>query len=256
MDRAGGVTINYVYIRPMKVFLTLLFILFFLSSTHAQSGSVVADDIKELLPPGKFLAKSFLPALPELTPREKELQSKITKAAMEHASWFRDSMKGMDDVDKMMEKLGLTPAELEEFGKLSAKTSSSIRITGSDSLEILRSGNIISFKGHGVSKPLDSLQINLDANNAVFRGQVIPFKRSSPKNSDQDPFKTSKGYEYSYEPPSDATAGPMHAIDNLVNFSLYVGSMQTTGETVLILLVLKNVDRRTVLNINVPLLFK
>jgi len=240
--------------KPLFLTLSLLIALF--SFSHAQSGAAIADDIRDLLPSGKYLAKSFLPATPELTPREKELQDKIVKAAMDHADWFRDSVKSIEDVDRMMKKLGLTPEELEEYTKQTTKSSGGIRITGSDSLEIIRSGNIISFRGHGASRPLDSLQINLDANNAVFRGQVMPFKGPAGKIGDGKLFELSKGYEYSYEPPLDATGDPMHVIDNLTRYTLVVGRVQTTNETVLVLMAMKNVNRRTVLNINVPLLFK
>jgi len=54
----------------------------------------------------------------------------------------------------------------------------------------------------------------------------------------------------------DMTADAMHVIDNLVRFTLCVGRMEATGETAVFLMAIKNVDKRTVLNINMALLFK
>lgn len=241
------------YIRPMKtLLLTLSFALSFLSFSYAQSDSAAAE-IKVLLPPGQHVAKIIGPSIPQLTPREKELQAKIVKAVMAHPEFFQDSIKKGEDLGKMFEKLGLTPEEMEEYGKLIEKKNETINVTGSDTLEIIHTNNTISFSGNGRLRPLDSLQINFDVNEAVFRRQAMPYIGVTVKKASEGLFPSVlKGYDYAYEPLPDTTKGLMHVTDNMVRYNLYVGQMEATGETVVFLMAFKNVDKRTILNIALP----
>jgi hypothetical protein len=208
-----------------------------------------------LLPAGRRLAQIFGPGVPELSPQEKELQAKVMKAMMQNAAYLRDSAMTADP-GQMFARLGLTQQEMEAYGKIAGKATGSIRITGADSLEVSRNDKLIVFRGSGLLHVLDSLQIDPGNDVAIFRGQRIPFKEKTGKSNDI-PFKGAwTGYLYSYEPMPDGTEDLQTMMDNLVRYTLFIGRVRDTGETVLFLLATKMVNKRMVLNVSVPCLFK
>lgn len=243
----------------MKTFTALTICLVYLMSrANAQSPTA---DIKAWLKPGEHVVALIGKAPDRSTPREKQLLGKAAQGAREHLAWFRDSLSTITDLTAYHDKFGLTEEEFREYLQIAErqKQDTVTAITGHDTLKISDKGNILSFKGSGKLKPLDSLTVNL-SNNTVFYGHFqltyTPLKKGKQENSALKTFGA--GYEYAYEDYGNLDpAKAMNPRDmNMTSFKLQLGRNKETGETFLNFMAMKYVKGMPQLMIITPCKFQ
>jgi|GEM_PF-4629023 hypothetical protein len=219
--------------------LVLLLILSFPKLLNAQIQDSVKWEVQSILTPGKHLVKELSAQPPKLTPQQIAVRNKVLAAIRDNRAWFQDSAMAASS-KRLLEKIGLTPEDLKTYDSIRTERPPTITITGTDSLEIVRNGNVVNFKGN---TDLDSLSVNLDSNSATFRGLTMTYKRKSTQNGEQSAFGSPVTmYQYIYESVDDP--------DNYTHYEFYIGRIGTTGEALLLLIAQKIVNRARMVNVH------
>lgn len=222
-----------------------------------QSGDSMVSDINAFLPSGRYVARMFIPVNGELSPQDQELENKMKKVILQLAPMMKDSVKNQEDVGRILARMGITTQELEAYYKMEDKRAQNIRITETDSLEIINADHVISFRGSGSIRPLDSLVIDPLFKRALFGGNEIAFRRRKDNPDSANAFRSGVVMdEFRYEQMADGTGNMMDVLANMQQIVVEVGRLKTTGETTLLLTAVKYVDKRLVMNLVVPVLIR
>lgn len=141
-------------------------------------------------------------------------------------------------------------------------------VIGHDTLEIIRQGNIISFKGRNRLRPLDSVRIDLAAKQVLYRGEIVPYTgvpRTTSNDNDENPLRMSAGHEFSFEedasdvtPPDTGnitpeTAAAMMRSMTAKHMSLAVGRLKNSNKTGLLFMATKITKGKAEFAVAVPL---
>ena len=232
-------------------------------TTQPLTGDV-QKDLSLWLTPGIHVADVMGRQQP--TVREYQLLGKVMQAIQTNRSWFIDTLPKLppNQFADGLKKLGLTQAEYDEYNDLSERRDS-IVVVGKDTLEIIRRGNIISFKGRNRLKSLDSLKIDLAGKLALYgrRRDSIPFSGiidGIDKSKDKSPFLAATPcYKFSItRQTSDAAAlaaGDWHQL-NVTDMGLTIGRMENTNKTMLLLMASKITNGKSQLAVVVPIVFE
>jgi len=108
--------------------------------------------------------------------------------------------------------------------------------TGIGKINILRSGDIIHFKGDGKLSALDSVKINLGTNKVEIGRYTLPFKENIDNKNDSAGLKSKwKGYEWKFEQSNNQNINSAIDLFSLVNkeYELSVGRLDKSGKTIL-----------------------
>lgn len=161
-----------------------------------------------------------------------------------NAAWVRDSLSTVTDSTVLLEKLGITQAEFDEY-MLGSETKASPELvkTGDETLVVKRKKNTLTFKGTGRLKALDSLRYNTVLNTPIYNGKEIEFENKSGGEDTNNPFKSPwTGYHYSFVDLGDViNSHPDAATANATNITFDIGKLQNDGKTVLMFMLFKTV---------------
>ncbi|WP_315823483.1 hypothetical protein [Paraflavitalea speifideaquila] len=237
----------------MTQYLTLLISLLTLTAGYAQTAD---KDLPTLLKPGKHTASIISMSPPTQTPRQNELLAKVMKAMQKNMQWFKDSLALVTDMNAYYNKFGLTKEEFEEYLAMSGeKPTMNSAITAQDTLELTHTNHLISFKGQGRLKALDSLHIDLQKNTAVFRGQDIPYDKFRQMPATNNPFKSSlSGHLYKFEANGAVDSQKPADLKNysVSNYSVMIGKMDSNGKTAILVMIMQMDNGKMVRNIILP----
>jgi hypothetical protein len=234
------------------------------TATVQPLSSDVQKDLSLWLKPGIHVADVMGRKQP--TAREYQLLGKVMRAMQTNRVWFTDTLPNLPPkqlVDSL-QKLGLTKKEYDEYNELSDRRDSAI-VLGRDTLEIIRRGNIISFKGRNRLKSLDSVKIDLAGKLVLYgRGRdSLPYSgviTIDQKSKDKNPFlSASPSYKFSLiRQLSDANAlatGDWHSL-SVTDMALTIGRVENTHKTMLLLMASKITNGKAQLAVVVPIVFE
>jgi len=235
------------------------------STLQPLSGDV-QKDLPLLLKPGIHVADVLGRQQP--TAREYQLLGKVMMAIQTNRVWFTDTLPALPpgQFAAGLKKLGLTPAEYDEYNELSESRDSAV-VVGRDTLEIIRKGNIISFKGRNRLKSLDSVKIDLVSKLVLYgrKRDSLAYSGTTTNNSSNNndhkniyPIPPAS-YKFSLtRQTSDAnalTAGNWQNL-NVKDMGLTVGRVEDTHKTMLLLMASKIVKGKSELAVVVPIVFE
>jgi len=242
----------------MKHLISLIISCFLAGAAFAQKDTVAytgdpGRDISAFLRAGVYLVDhvTFLP--PKKSEREITLENKVNKAMMANLKWFTDTFPQMKEPPgNYYEKLGLTKEEFEEYSKSQDATPKrEIHVTGHDSLAILKSGNLISFKGQGRLRVLDSLQFDLAHNAALYKRLILDYKaKESGGNKHEITTPEVGGYTYEYEEGGPGAGNDMNF--SMTNYQLMIGKAYANGRLLVIFTALEVDNGKTKIRIVLP----
>lgn len=239
------------------------------TSDNQTSGKVSASqdsavmDLLSYLRPGIQVAALIGPGGTALIERKQEILTKVAIAMNQNAGWFRDSLKyAMNSgLDAYHEKYGLTEEEYAIYKHLREHPAdeNDIVVTGHDTLEITRNDSICSFRGTGELRVLDSLQIDLVHNIAMYKGFHLGWSGKIEASDNNNPLKSEwSGNEYAcaFSPDMLRKAKNNPRALTGAEFSLRIGRLKNSGKTFLFFMGEQYVQGRQVLDIAVPCMFE
>jgi len=248
------------------IFISILFI----RSGYSQSTDPqpltgeVQKDLSAWLKPGIHVADVMGRKQP--TAREYQILGKVMGALQSNRTWFTDTLPNLPpkQLADSLQKLGLTKAEYDEYNELSDRRDSAI-VLGKDTLEIIKRGNIIFFKGRNRLRSLDSVKIDLGGKLALYGRKRDSLTYAGVTtidhhNKDKNPFLlASPAYKFSlYRRQGDAnalTAGNWQSL-SVTDMALTIGRVENTHQTMLLLMASKITNGKAQLAVVVPIVFE
>jgi len=188
------------------------------------------NEVLSLLKPGKHIASIATSDYQSSTPRLDTISMKVQYFMGQHETWFRDSMPFIADLTPYHSKFNLTKEEFNDYLKFRNNVKKYIQ----DSLEIIKKGNLLTFKGMGKLKMLDSLIIDLSKNKAVYKGYAMKFVKKIEVPGVSNLWNTpGYSFEYAFE---DGPAKLPESISVLQQTSktmvgLYIGKNKERNKT-------------------------
>lgn len=256
----------------MKIFTTILLLTFLTACDQTQSNDKPTDkkitrdflhDVNMLLPNGEFTVD----IMDEVTisPRRKELQEKFMQAVKANPEWFNQQQKIVEQTGKRISydpHLGMTEAEWEEYKEfMNTMSDMQVHSSGTAKVQIIRNGDIISFKSDGKLAYLDSTTIDTKNKTVKVFEYLLPFIDTVCVTNADNVFKTAwRGYKFQFSDPEHVpmpitipTTQEELANYSMILYGLTLGLFEKTGQTYIEISGSEISQGRRIINYKIPI---
>ncbi len=244
----------------MKIKVTYFFILslLFFCACKNKSHEIVltgniSDDIKALLSPGENKIE-IMDSIVQTT-REIELSNRMQKAVEANAAWYQDWSTHYRQLRVLPyhANFGLSQSEYEEL--MDMKMHKNIVSSYTGAIMIRQSDNNIEFGTGDKLVYLDNLKFNTGDNSVLLDGYPLHFTDTIFVDHEDHGLKSKwKGYVWRYNEPDDNDT--LNDRLNTKHYSITLGQLYKTGNTLLIISKLEDVDGERKVNFEKILIIK
>lgn len=233
----------------------LMFVVFLAScSQEDRTSLLVEEDIREILPTGKYSAQIFGEVIYDNT-RFSELQKKMTQALSEHAEWFTEYKATHELPLPHHPYMGLTMAEYKELIELSKTTRPILNGTGVENFEVIQERNSIRFKSKGQLKFFNNTEIRFRDNTVRINGMVLPYLQDVSETDTNSAFRSAwSGYCWQYTDPPNALQIPKkdYKASNVSIYTFTVARLEKANLSFIIVKGIQYKDGKKVFEFEAP----
>ena len=212
----------------LKIFLILSVVLLTSCSQKERTSRLVEEDIRAILPSGKYRAQIFGEVIYD-NARFTELQKKMTESLREHADWFAEYKATHSLPLPHHPYMGLTLQEYKEMIELNKTTRPILNGTGQEILEVIQERNSISFISKGQLKFFNDTEIRFRENTIRINDLELPYFEDVTQTDTNSAFRSAwSGYSWQYVDPPNALDLPKkeYKANNVSIYTITIGRLE------------------------------
>jgi hypothetical protein len=245
----------------MKVFrgLSIIAIAFVLLSCNRvpEKNMAITQDLLSYLPEGKFDVQVF-GEVSYGDPMLVTLQKKMTEAIQKNAEWFAEYRKNNSLPLPYHKNLGLTPAEYNEFLRLSSANKPILKRTSVLSLDIMHKKTEIQFRGVGQLQFFDDVIIHFKDRSITLDEKKLKYLTEESAPDTNNIFRSPwKGYTWQYLSPDNALQIPKDEYQkkNVTIYKVTIGKLEKGNRTFIITKGIEYDKGEKVFDFEAPIIF-
>ncbi|MEP6677077.1 MAG: hypothetical protein ABJA78_18080 [Ferruginibacter sp.] len=226
------------------------------STSQKKLTGNIATDLKILLPVGISRA-DIMDGNPPNSRRD-ELSAKFMLAIKNNYNWFLEYAKDIPEGKPMPyhPNFGLTKEEYTEL--LDYMNNTEVVSSGSENITISIQHDTIHFNAGGKLSDLNSLMIDLKANQVLFKKYQLPFYKTVNIAGEKNGFKSKwKGYDWAFYEPQKLDINDYKDLSNLnkKDYTVTIGKLEKTNQTFLHFEAREVVNGQKTVQIDLPVVF-
>lgn len=191
-----------------NIYVLFMIILLASCSQGDRTSLLVEEDIRKILPSGKYRAQIFGQVLYDNS-RFTALQKKMTAAVQENAEWFAEYKEKHELPLPYHQNMGLTLQEYKELIELGKTVRPILNGTGEEIFEVIQEKNSIAFKSKGQLKFFNNTEIRFGNNTVRINNIELPYYQDVYETDTNSAYRSAwSGYSWQYVDPPDALILP------------------------------------------------
>jgi hypothetical protein len=244
-------------IKTIPGFFALLFIIGLMQcksapKTPSLTGNI-SEDLNALFTDGTMEVQVMDSTLQ--SSREIELSYRMQQALEKNKDWYNDYVSQYREsrVLPYHQNFGLSAAEYTELMQM--KLNVTLAPSSTQKITIKKTNGIIQFNSDGKLPYLDGILINTTDNTIIMDRYALHFTDTVFVANENHGLKSMwKGYNWRYSEPAEGDT--ISDMLNTKHYSISVGQLFKTGNTLLVISKLEETDGASTLKFNKPLVFR